>query len=85
MRTKLLFKDNVDRLPEFNLAHNRQQIFLGKEKKNDEDLAYYPITVFQFALYREPGKAILSAFLPMFILSFFILFTMIGNEPSLDN
>jgi hypothetical protein len=84
MHTKLLFKDDVDRLPEFNISHDKSAITLGREKKNDEDLAYYPITQFTFALYREPGKAILQAFLPMFILSFFILCTMVSEEPSLS-
>lgn len=83
VHTKLLFKDGVDRLPEFNLAYNKAEILLLKEKKNDEELSYYPITVFRFALYREPGKAILQVFLPMFILSFFVIITMIVEDATL--
>jgi hypothetical protein len=57
--TKILFKDTVDRLPEFNVIYNQANIELGSEKKDDEKLKYYPTTTFSFALYREPGKAII--------------------------
>jgi hypothetical protein len=74
--TMVSFKDDIDRLPEFNIIFSSFHITFEpeiKKMKSGHSIEYYPVEVIHFTLYREPETLLLTCVFPLVVIDFIIL------------
>jgi len=74
----ITFKDKCDRIPEYNLALRNLEIERPMEAKTNPKTqewlyVYYPATIVNIPLYREPENLIFSVVMPLALLNLFTL------------
>jgi len=68
------FKDDFNRITDFNFVVGKTNMTIGKEYKMDKGnclYVYYPFVTLQFQFYREPERLLCSTSVPLLLLNLF--------------
>jgi|LauGreDrversion4_2_1035121.scaffolds.fasta_scaffold510530_2 hypothetical protein len=73
-------KCEAKQLLDYKINHHELKAEFPPEKKEDKKnpektFIYYPSCKYDVSLYKEPGTAILSGYMPMFILAWVLMTT----------